>query len=116
MSNAASVRCVTADFEISTGDIDAAALAFREASVAVEAALQRLQSSLTGLGEVSGNDGPGRKFAARYDPNTVAVQENATRLSGGVRAFSDALGAATGNYSSMEAANVSAAAHAGNNP
>ena len=97
---------MTDGFAVSPADIAGRASTFRDASAELQAALELLQSSLAHLGNVTGTDDPGRKFAARYDPNTATIVANTTSLVRGVLAFHEGLLASADNYAGMEAQNA----------
>ncbi|MDL5160143.1 hypothetical protein [Actinomycetospora termitidis] len=65
-------------------DLEAAAARFDEAARIAADACASLRSSLSGLGDVAGDDEQGRTFAARYDPKAAegmtAIEQEATGL------------------------------------
>lgn len=96
---------MTDGFDVFPGKISSQAQVFADVGADLSGALKELQSSLAALGDVSGGDDPGRKFASKYDPNTSVVTANAAKLVEAALGMSDGLSAAARDYTATDAAN-----------
>jgi uncharacterized protein YukE len=67
-------------------------------------ALSRLQATLRSLGDVSGSDEQGRKFASGYDPAANSVEQALQNLAKGLNATSQGLSVMGTNYQGSDAA------------
>jgi uncharacterized protein YukE len=71
---------------------------------ALAAALGRLQGALGGLGDVCGDDQPGRSFAAGYQPKVELLERALRRMVEGLRDIDSGLQLMASNYEGAEAA------------
>jgi uncharacterized protein YukE len=71
---------------------------------ALAAALGRLQGALGGLGDVCGDDQPGRSFAAGYQPKVELLERALGRMVEGLREIDGGLKLMASNYAGAEAA------------
>ncbi|MGH3701859.1 MAG: WXG100 family type VII secretion target [Pseudonocardiaceae bacterium] len=83
-----------------------AAGAFAKEGPALSEALNRLRSTLDGLGEPWGDDDPGNAFGKDYKPNAEALMNAISTLVQGVSSIGDGLGAMTDNYHGSDAAST----------
>ena len=88
------------------GSIRFEARAFLAASRDAINAWDQLESSLSGLGVIAGNDKPGRTFATRYEADTTTMAENMRRLARSVNSVSDALAHIGDNYTDVDSRNA----------
>ncbi|MEJ2866811.1 hypothetical protein WCD74_03485 [Actinomycetospora sp. OC33-EN08] len=94
---------MTSGFGARPEDLEAAAARFDEAARIAADACASLRSSLSGLGEVAGDDEQGRTFAARYDPKAAEGVGAIEQESAGLRSLGDALRATAQEYRAGEA-------------
>lgn len=73
---------------------------------AVTQALHQLRSTLHGLGDVCGDDGPGHTFGAAYRPQAQQLETLIDVLAQGLHAVSSRLQEMAGNYEGAEQANT----------
>lgn len=83
-----------------------AAGAFAKESPALSEALNRLRSTLDGLGEPWGNDDPGKAFSKEYKPNADALMNAISILAQGLGSIGDGLGMMANNYHGSDAAST----------
>jgi uncharacterized protein YukE len=92
-------------FRTTPDEIRSQASVFQDAAADLSTSLQILQSSLTCLGNVTGDDDPGRKIAERYDHNASVAEANAQALAKGATTIAHNLRTMAGNYTGQDAAN-----------
>jgi uncharacterized protein YukE len=71
---------------------------------ALEAALNRLQSRLSSLGEVCGDDEQGRSFAAGYQPKVELLERALQQMVSGLENVDRGLNLMAANYEAAETA------------
>lgn len=83
-----------------------AGAAFVRESPALKDALERLRSTLDGLGEPWGDDEPGISFGKGYKPNAQALMNALGTLVEGLATTGEGLGRMGGNYDGSDAAST----------
>lgn len=83
-----------------------AGAAFVRESPALQDALNRLRSTLDGLGEPWGDDEPGTSFGREYKPNAQALMNALGTLVEGLATTGEGLGRMGANYDGSDAAST----------
>jgi uncharacterized protein YukE len=84
----------------------AAGAAFVRESPALKDAVERLRSTLDGLGEPWGDDDPGASFGKGYKPNAQALMNALGALVEGLDTTGKGLGRMGGNYDGSDTAST----------
>lgn len=92
------------DFDVEPPSIREAASTWRREEPRLGAAVERLRSTLNGLGQPWGDDEPGRAFAGRYEPSARELLTVIERLAGGLGSVAAGLDAMAGRYERAEEA------------
>ena len=87
-------------------DLYMTAPAFQRAGGAISAENSRAQSTLMGMGAFWGNDDPGTKFGAKYQPAQDQLLQLIAIVAGRVEGISDGINQMAANYGITEEANV----------
>jgi hypothetical protein len=87
-------------------DLYMTAPAFQRAGGGIANTNSRAQSTLMGMGAFWGNDDPGTKFGAKYEPAQDELLQLIAIIAGQVEGISDAINKMAANYGITEQANV----------
>ncbi|MGH8902484.1 MAG: WXG100 family type VII secretion target [Egibacteraceae bacterium] len=92
--------------DVGSETLRTAGAAFVKESPPLEDALDRLRSTLDGLGEPWGDDDPGTSFGKGYKPNAQALMNALGTLVKGLATTGEGLGRMGGNYDGSDAAST----------
>jgi hypothetical protein len=87
-------------------DLYLTAPAFQRAGGAIAATDSRAQSTLMGMGAFWGDDAPGKKFGAKYEPAQDQLLQLIAIIAGQVEGISDGINKMAENYGVTEQANI----------
>ena len=92
------------DLRVQPDRLTGAAPVFSGVAHEVETALDRLRSTLAGLGAFWGDDEQGAQFASGYEPQAATVQKAADNIARGLTSIRVALEAQAANYTETDSA------------
>jgi len=87
-------------------DLYISAPAFQRGGQDIAAENSRAQSTLMGMGAFWGNDDPGTKFGAKYEPAQDELLQLIAIIAGQVEGIADGINQMAANYGVTEQANV----------
>ncbi len=91
-------------FQVQPDELRTEAKVFGELGATLSRALNDLDSALSGLSGMCGDDKQGRQLAAKYDPNQASIGAAVARLSEGVISIQGGLEAMADNHQSNDQA------------
>ena len=93
-------------FNVAPETLDKASNCFLDKDPELASIIESAKEQLRSLGDVCGQDEPGRRFAASYGPHEQAVLRNLDELPGGLGRISQGLTTMAANYRNAEQAST----------